>query len=76
MTIDGCQLRQIERSSLNPRTARKLDGWMNDRKRNRPGYWVKWSRDVYAYREHTGEITYWRRVAGSEPPRTVRGVQP
>jgi len=28
--------------------------------RDMPGYWVKLTKRIYAYREHTRDITFWR----------------
>jgi hypothetical protein len=56
-TIDGKYVSQIVPSD---RTQSRAIRWMDSPERDYPGYWVKLTARIYAYREHTGDITYWR----------------
>jgi hypothetical protein len=56
-TIDGHLCRQCSPAL---RTKERAIRWMDGKERDHPGYWVKLTARIYAYREHTGDITYWR----------------
>jgi hypothetical protein len=60
MTIDGNACEQVQPSAaMHKRGERYMQPW-GASERDRPGYWVKLTSRTYAYREHTGDITYWR----------------
>lgn len=57
MTIDGQAV--IQRKPPAPQIQKSIHKWMDTPERETPGYWVMWWAHFYAYREHTGDITYW-----------------
>lgn len=57
-TIDGALCKEIHPSQY---LRKRATSWMQGPYRAHPGYWVKLTSRIYAYREHTGNITFWRR---------------
>lgn len=62
-TIDGHAVAQVQPSEhLRKRAERYMSSW-GAIERDYPGYWVFLTSRTYGYREHTGDITFWKQAA-------------
>ena len=60
MTLNG---HTVTQTTVSERTRQRAERYMSPwgaSERDKPGYWVKLTARIYAYREHTGDITFWR----------------